>query len=98
MKYNIVKTKNNFKSDLENMVERTEMEVNVVGRLMSISRYHNGYTLWWGGNYGIDCKDADDVLDKIDMFTSFIIEGEMSKNECYVTKKTEKFMKECANV
>lgn len=97
MKYNIIKSENDFKNDLEKMLERTEIEINVVGRLMSISRYYNGYTLWWGGNYGIDCEDADDVLDKINMLTSFIIEGQMNKNECYLTKKTERFMKECAN-
>lgn len=97
MKYNIIKSENDFKNDLEKMLERTEIEINVVGRLMSITRYYNGYTLWWGGNYGIDCEDVDDVLDKIDMLTSFIIEGQMNKNECYLTKKTERFMKECAN-
>ena len=97
MKYNIVKTKDDFRMDLENMKEKTKIELNVVGRLMSISNYHGGYTLWWGGNYGIDCKDVSDVIDKIDMLTSFVIEGEMNKNECYITKKTEKFMKECAN-
>lgn len=97
MKYNIVKTKKDFKNELERMIEKTSIEINVVGRWMSITRYHDGYTLWWGGNYGIDCKDVSDVIDKIDMFTSFVIEGEMNKNECYITKKTEKFMKECAN-
>lgn len=97
MKFNIVKKKDNFRVDLEMMAERSEIEVNVVGRLMSISRHYDGYTLWWGGNYGIDCKGADEVIETIEMFTSFVIEGGMNKNECYVTKETEKFMKESAN-
>lgn len=97
MKYNIVKNQNDFKKELELMFERTEININIVGRLMSVTRYYDGYTLWWGGNYGIDCKDADDVIEKIDMFTSFVIEGQMNNNECYLTKETERFMKECAN-
>lgn len=97
MKYNVIKTKEELKKDIENMKELTEIKINIVGRMMSITKYYKGYTLWWGGNYGIDCFDADDVIDKIDMLTSFIIEGEMNKNECFVTKKTERFMKESAN-
>lgn len=97
MKYNIVNTKENLLNTLEKLELKKELQINIVGRLMSISRYYAGYTLWWGGNYGIDCKDADEVIYYIDMLTSFVIEGEMNKNECYVTKKTEKFMKENAN-
>lgn len=97
MKYNLIITKEELEKQIENMKERTEILINVVGRMMSISKYYNGYTLWWGGHYGIDCVDAEDVVDKIEMLTSFVIEGEMNKNECYVTKETEKFMKESAN-
>lgn len=97
MKYNIVITKEKLEEQIKNMKERTEIVINVVGRMMSITKYYNGYTLWWGGHYGIDCADEDEVIDKIDMLTSFIIEGEMNKNECYLTKETERFMKESAN-
>lgn len=97
MKYNVIKSREDLIKDIEMMAELTEIKINVVGRQMSISKYYNGYTLWWGGNYGIDCEDADDILDKIDMFTSFVLEGEMNKNECYLTKETERFMKERAN-
>lgn len=97
MRYNVIKTQNDLRKEIALMKEKTEMLVNVVGREMSITRYYGGYTLWWGGNYGIDCEDADEVIDKIDMLTSFVIEGEMNKNECYLTKATEKFMRENAN-
>lgn len=94
MKYNIVITGESLIEQIKYMEERTEIQINVAGRLMSISRYYNGFTLWWGGNYGIDCTNAEDVKEKIDMLTSFVIEGEMNKNECYLTKEAEKFMKE----
>ena len=76
------------------MKEKAEIQINVVGRLMSISKYYDGYTLWWGGNYGMDFKTAKEVIEQIDMLTSFVIEGEMNRNECYLTKETERFMKE----
>ena len=38
MKYNIVKTKKDFKNELERMIEKTSIEINDVGRGMSITR------------------------------------------------------------
>lgn len=94
MKYNVICEKNELINKIDEMTLKSEMKVNIVGRLMTISRYHNGYTLWWGEHYGIDCEDADDIVDKLEMLTSFVIEGKMNENECYITKDTERNMKE----
>lgn len=98
MKFNLIRTSEELIREIENMPPKSEILVNICERQISISTFsHNGYTIWWGGNYGIDCIDAHDVIDKLEFLTSFIIEGEFNKHECYTTRSTIREMKENAH-
>jgi hypothetical protein len=98
MKFNLIKTREEMKREIENIPYKKEILVNVCERQISVSRFTPvGYTIWWGGNYGMDAKDSDEVLDTLEMLTSFIIEGEFNKHECYTTRNTIRDMKENAH-
>lgn len=90
MLFNIIRTKEELEKEMVDLPVKGSMKINIVNKLFTITRYSNGFTLWWGDNYGIDGEDALDIIDKIEMLTSLLIEGK--EIECYISAKTRKAM------